>query len=68
MTLGEWRRLSPWAIAHFAQKAILQNLQFVVIALISAYFGTSRMRGPDGGPAAPEAPVFVALARAGAAP
>ena len=44
LTPGQWRRLSPWAIAHFAQKAIVQNLQVVLIAGISAYFGTSRMR------------------------
>lgn len=40
---GEWRRLSPWAIAHFAQKAVVQNLQLLVIGGFSAYIGTARM-------------------------
>src|SRR5690606_20432924 len=50
VTPGEWRRLSPWSIAHFAQRAILQNVQFVVFAAISAYLGTSRIRDAGGGP------------------
>lgn len=50
-----WRTRS-WPQAEFAR------------LLEQSGFESIRMRGPDGGPAAPEAPVFVALARAGAAP
>jgi putative membrane protein len=38
----EWRRLSPWSIVHFAQKAIVQNVSALIYAGGPATFGASR--------------------------
>lgn len=40
---GQWHRLSPWSIAHFAQKAIIQNIRILIIGGVSAYLGSARM-------------------------
>ncbi len=44
---GHWHRLSPWAIVHFAQKAIVQNVRILLIGGISAYFGSARISRVD---------------------
>lgn len=44
---GQWQRLSPWAIAHFAQRAIAQYLQALIVGGFAAYLGSSRMRSND---------------------
>jgi putative membrane protein len=44
---GQWQRLSPWAIAHFAQRAIAQYLQALLVGGFAAYLGSSRMRSTE---------------------
>jgi putative membrane protein len=44
---GQWHRLSPWSIAHFAQKAIVQNIRILIIGGFSAYLGSARMSRVD---------------------
>jgi putative membrane protein len=38
---NEWQRLSPWAIFHFAAKAVFQNVQALIFAAPATY-GASR--------------------------
>lgn len=40
---GQWQRLSPWAIAHFVQKAVVQNIRVLLIGGVSAYVGSARI-------------------------
>jgi putative membrane protein len=44
---GQWHRLSPWSIAHFAQKAIIQNIRILIVGGFSAYLGSARMTRVD---------------------
>jgi len=44
---GQWHRLSPWAIAHFAQKGIVENVKLLIFGGASAWLGSSRARGFD---------------------
>jgi putative membrane protein len=44
---GDWHRLSPWAIAHFAQKAVIQNVRILIFGGVSVYIGSARVRSFD---------------------
>jgi len=44
---GQWHRLSPWAIAHFAQKGIVENVKLLLFGGASAWLSSSRARGFD---------------------
>lgn len=39
-SLGEWRRLSPWSIAHFSAKAVVENIR-TTLALVAGAYGVS---------------------------
>ena len=41
---GQWHRPSPWSIAHFAKRAIIENVRILLIGGGSAYLGSSRVR------------------------
>ncbi|RPH94842.1 MAG: PH domain-containing protein, partial [Lysobacterales bacterium] len=38
--LGEWRRLSPWSIAHFSAKAVVENIR-TTLAFVAGAYGVS---------------------------
>ncbi|MGD8340220.1 MAG: PH domain-containing protein [Gammaproteobacteria bacterium] len=44
---GQWQRLSPWAIAHFAQQGIIQNLRVMIFGGVGVYVGTARSRDSE---------------------
>jgi len=39
-SLGEWRRLSPWSIAHFSARAVVQNIR-MTLAFVAGAYGVS---------------------------